>query len=811
MESRKRPHTDDGDVSVSKKRVLTGSNGTPHVNGPSDQTEDELTFSANLENFRKEAIFRRMRHYSRENERNLLRIQDLERRKTTCEAGVAAISACWTQLVETIRLLMKTDDIPSSSGLSTEDLFDISSRIEEENIPQLKAALGEVTNATEALVTKFVQLGGEQRGDIFRNEAFVERQKAQTERAALKSELQVTRKQLQDCIDDRDKYHSELLNAQNRLERSKSQTVRSLESRHPPEKLSVNGETEDAQGKPSSPSETSDRQSVPPQHSTPRHIAVAPIEAIQLREQRIRELEIKNSDLQKRVSDLDFQISTHQATIEQNAIYRSMQEKFTAIQHDIHRLSAENRQLLDDNERLRTARREWEEQLLDGYNQGLQEMKTQLGKRDADIARLREQRDQLNADLTERKHKESVKMNSYNEYKNLVESRGERISILISELSRCKARLAAKEGQGDLLLFFLNGDEDAAKYAETLKAQKEEVEVRMEALQHALSTYDQENPDIGKHIKAQAEAEEKLAKVSAELAKYQRVFGDSSGPKVEDTTELERLRLLQSEHEKTEASLYEELEKLSSAWENLDKQLNSKVYKLGELEDKLAHAKAEKAKADNKFWAVQREREAIEAERKAIKNAMEKQGKALDHYAELDKTLRQRVAALELELKTSRLQAMEWADDNSRLKEQTKHWKMEFETRKEHAAHVEKRCRGKEDDYYKREKELRTREASWTQEKNRLQEEIQRIREESDARAVKKQGVSSKEDKSFQDLRSLLLCSVCKTNFRKVIITKCMHTFCKNCMDERIASRQRKCPACSLQFSQSEVHQFYMQ
>lgn len=47
--SRKRPHTDDGDVTVAKKRVLTGTNGTPQVNGHSDQTEDEQICQANLE------------------------------------------------------------------------------------------------------------------------------------------------------------------------------------------------------------------------------------------------------------------------------------------------------------------------------------------------------------------------------------------------------------------------------------------------------------------------------------------------------------------------------------------------------------------------------------------------------------------------------------------------------------------------------------------------------------------------------------------------------------------------------------------
>ncbi len=39
-----------------------------------------------------------MRHYARENERGLGRIAELEHRKITCEAGYAAIVACWTQV-----------------------------------------------------------------------------------------------------------------------------------------------------------------------------------------------------------------------------------------------------------------------------------------------------------------------------------------------------------------------------------------------------------------------------------------------------------------------------------------------------------------------------------------------------------------------------------------------------------------------------------------------------------------------------------------------------------------------------------------
>jgi hypothetical protein len=39
-----------------------------------------------------------MKHYSREHGRSQAKIAELERRKGTCEAGLAAITACWTQV-----------------------------------------------------------------------------------------------------------------------------------------------------------------------------------------------------------------------------------------------------------------------------------------------------------------------------------------------------------------------------------------------------------------------------------------------------------------------------------------------------------------------------------------------------------------------------------------------------------------------------------------------------------------------------------------------------------------------------------------
>jgi hypothetical protein len=62
------------------------------------------------------------------------------------------------------------------------------------------------------------------------------------------------------------------------------------------------------------------------------------------------------------------------------------------------------------------------------------------------------------------------------------------------------------------------------------------------------------------------------------------------------------------------------------------------------------------------------------------------------------------------------------------------------------------------------------------------------------------------EDANMLELAlSMLRCSVCKDRFKEVAITRCYHLFCKECIDENLRNRLRKCPACGEKFGQDDV------
>lgn len=77
----------------------------------------------------------------------------------------------------------------------------------------------------------------------------------------------------------------------------------------------------------------------------------------------------------------------------------------------------------------------------------------------------------------------------------------------------------------------------------------------------------------------------------------------------------------------------------------------------------------------------------------------------------------------------------------------------------------------------------------------------------------REEGVSNREPAQENDMLDMTLnmlrCSVCKDRFKEVAITRCFHLFCKECIEENLRNRSRKCPACGEKFGQDDVKQVY--
>ncbi|KAF3938600.1 hypothetical protein ABW19_dt0200880 [Dactylella cylindrospora] len=61
------------------------------------------------------------------------------------------------------------------------------------------------------------------------------------------------------------------------------------------------------------------------------------------------------------------------------------------------------------------------------------------------------------------------------------------------------------------------------------------------------------------------------------------------------------------------------------------------------------------------------------------------------------------------------------------------------------------------------------------------------------------------EDSTLDTLRSMVRCNVCRVGMKARAIKQCGHLFCKDCVEERIISRNRKCPNCSRPFAATDI------
>ncbi|KAE9411274.1 BRE1-domain-containing protein [Gymnopus androsaceus JB14] len=816
METRKRSHSVEDDKIILKKHIISDENGSPTVNGLGTGQNEEVDPTADdrLELFRKEAIYRRMLHYSRQNERSQKRISELEERKNTCEAGLAAMSACWMQLVDAIRVLIHSpvkqeEGEPPELPPSTQDLqelFTLSRYVSDDSIPELQSALQRSAQATQELVLRLVQKGSSQ---ISQDVALKQYQKTQTECVALRAQVEILQVRLSDSEELERKLSRQLSEEQNRLQRLKSKTV---QANTPKVGTSATEATEDVTIKPSSPTPNSNGVSSGMQVDWEERVA----NHLRL----LREQDKTIEDLRKEKSDLELQLKMKVLTkdeITSSPYYQRVLQRSTGALNLASSKADELNKLREEFKEYKAEREKYENELRDDSAIAINDTLALITRRDADNARLREERDQRVADIYERRAKDSIKMASCDEYKLLAASRAERIIALESQLHRSKLKLAVNADREDVVKFLLETPDKDIEFVDHLNTRLSETSARLAALEEALSKLSQDHPDVSQHIQSEAEAIQKLAEATKQLAKYQTVYGELSSAQPDlsrmaselqrKEDELRRLRLLDSQHAQAESALYTEIEKLSSAWEVLDGQVRSKILDLSGMEERLTKATVERAKADNKFYAAVRDKDTIEAERKSAIRSLEKQTKAYDALKQTELVLTEQVKALQTEL--AKHQAFCRKTHESTIKSQTSKVQESQEKQKE-SQHIISTYHEQMNKYTRehlnRQEALRKEMEATAAAKLELEKERLSLQSKAKFDSTLHQN-GSEEDQAMAALK----CSTCNNSFRDTVLTKCSHTFCRPCVDARISSRQRKCPACNVGFAQSEVLRIFLQ
>lgn len=96
--------------------------------------------------------------------------------------------------------------------------------------------------------------------------------------------------------------------------------------------------------------------------------------------------------------------------------------------------------------------------------------------------------------------------------------------------------------------------------------------------------------------------------------------------------------------------------------------------------------------------------------------------------------------------------------------------------------------------------------------KRRIEDDLELMsRKASSLRAkTEASSVLDKVQQEVNEYRGILKCGVCRDRQKEVVITKCYHLFCNDCIQKLLRNRQRRCPSCGLSFGANDVKSIYI-
>ncbi|KAF8428675.1 BRE1 E3 ubiquitin ligase-domain-containing protein [Tirmania nivea] len=292
--------------------------------------------------------------------------------------------------------------------------------------------------------------------------------------------------------------------------------------------------------------------------------------------------------------------------------------------------------------------------------------------------------------------------------------------------------------------------------------------------------------------------EHEVERLQIELGRNQgsRLYG-SEASKLSYEELLDKFTQL----EKAYRALSSELPLLETAFKKAKEVMAKKAKEAEEKESSMARLMAEKGKAEQKFFAAMKAKETLQQENRVLKNQNSKSSEIIAQLKDAEKSVTHLVSNFE-----KQLAEMKVVQNNLISKGRENEIKVT-----EHANTIES---------YKRQAAemttaLKARDASLARESSsRREAEIEleklQVRVDEITRTLEAERTKGTENNQLEALRSIALCSVCKSRWKDTAIRSCGHVFCKQCAEERITSRSRKCPNCARAFAANDVIPVYL-
>lgn len=308
---------------------------------------------------------------------------------------------------------------------------------------------------------------------------------------------------------------------------------------------------------------------------------------------------------------------------------------------------------------------------------------------------------------------------------------------------------------------------------------------------------------LDEHQEARRKIEDLLSaqqdRIQAFESENERLAAAATGMAVDspelDSLNVEDLRAKFTELSRSNDLLKVELGSMSTAFTKASKIASQKVSDFAILEEKVVRLSAEKAKADQKYFAAMKSKDTRDGEIRTLRLQNSKSGEAVSALKEAEAASRVLLTTLEKQLselkevlinKTTELRTVQQQNitqgmEVSRLQAQVTELKGLLSTKDTKLASTSSLCRAAE------------------VEVEELKSSLKDTRRNLDSWKNK-----SGQSEQYEMLRQVAYCNICKRALKNTVIKTCGHTFCNDCVEERLTSRSRKCPNCGKSFGSND-------
>ncbi|KAF9114913.1 E3 ubiquitin-protein ligase bre1 [Mortierella sp. AM989] len=829
------------------KRQYTGSGSSSPISGAKEDTENMTPAEGVLLNYQKEAIWRQMQEYKRETARVQERIDQLEDKQIDYDAHISSVDTYWNKLLDELKTLIsrsripiQKDDVFLRDGSSFISLLTKGPDSEQENhdIREItenatKSSVEATCERTKEIVLKLLQIieaWAAQRSSFWT--AYCEPDSTLQESSTIQqlaAECSNISRQFKKGQTDIDRlqakcheYSGHVLRLKNELEMTKmrldetsedledsTEILRQLERRIDREKNTL-GSTSSIQSITNIANITAATLNDMSEASRDELLQFRRLAISRLAE--IEELNVNKIQLKEELDKLRAQLDhLSDEKIQDSQYARGLLVQMQSARHDGDHYRSEVLKLRAELEDLHASRRRFVDTLETEEKNRRATLEAELKKLESDISRVKDSRDRFQQMYENRCTKDDYEMQQNQEIRKIANTRKDRITTLSTEISRLQTMLEDTSDDWDSFAFYLKNPGDKATLTDLrskLSSSEELIETLHMELEATRETALQVR-DLAAVKSSESQLKEQVDSLSTKLAHLNNLVGSGADDNIKAlvaTIEakngaIKRLELKVQAHEAVQTPLLSELHTVANAWGQLEEATSRKAIDLAQKEDLIFKLLSDKTRQESKCNNLIRAKDQSANMTAVMKRQSDMQLDQISRLEEREKNLNQQMTTLEKEqtvlnseVTTQKSKLQEYTQINSGYKEK-------FSKQEERLLELQTLLKERTDAF---ESEAAAR--------KRLLGESESMKRKIEEHAKKSEGGSGDSEASKQAARylKLLKCPACDVNFKSHVILRCMHVFCKSCMDKQMEYRQRKCPTCRENFGAKDVKEIYL-